>query len=289
MPLKRLKWLNSQSYRGFAVFRILRNCGKSGILANRGGSLPSASVGVMTSGMMPRLGPSIVRRQGLEEWLGRFSSVPVRFLVAPPGFGKTMALLGYLRHSATNGIYCAIPPGATTEGIWGAIARALEVEAQFGGLDELVRALVAGAPLELALDCEDLPDAGGIEAILALIKDLPEDVALLIACRSRTAFHVGRLVSDGSAVLCDAERLAFDAAGIRQLAETCGVQFTHADVMRMLEATDGWPQIVGGALRKAAEGHDVSIKAQGHEKDTRAGSSFADFAANAKALTGNKD
>ena len=48
-------------------------------------------------------------------------------------------------------------------------------------------------------------------------------------------------------------------------------------------------QATVGALRKAAEGHDVSIKAAGHDKDSRGGSSFADFAANAKALTGNKD
>ncbi len=44
-----------------------------------------------------------------------------------------------------------------------------------------------------------------------------------------------------------------------------------------------------GALRKAAEGHDVSIRALSHHKDIRSGSSFADFAANAKELTGNKD
>jgi predicted TIM-barrel fold metal-dependent hydrolase len=48
-------------------------------------------------------------------------------------------------------------------------------------------------------------------------------------------------------------------------------------------------QATVGALRKAAEGHDVSIRALSHHKDTRAGSSFADFAASAKELTGNKD
>ena len=48
-------------------------------------------------------------------------------------------------------------------------------------------------------------------------------------------------------------------------------------------------QATVGALRKAAEGHDVSIRALSHHKDTRAGSSFADFAANAKELTGNRD
>ncbi len=48
-------------------------------------------------------------------------------------------------------------------------------------------------------------------------------------------------------------------------------------------------QATVGALRKAAEGHDVSIQALSHHNSTRAGSSVADFAANAKALTGNKD
>ncbi len=112
----------------------------------------------MSSGMMPRLGPSIIRRQGLEEWLGRFRSVPVRFLVAPPGFGKSMALLGYLRHSATNGVYCALAAGANSETFWNAVARALQLEVQFGSHEEMVRALAARVPLELAIDCEDVPD-----------------------------------------------------------------------------------------------------------------------------------
>ena len=47
-------------------------------------------------------------------------------------------------------------------------------------------------------------------------------------------------------------------------------------------------QATVGALRKAAEGHDVSIRALSHHKE-RAGSSFADFTANARAVTGNTD
>ncbi|UMB70453.1 amidohydrolase family protein [Mycobacterium paraterrae] len=46
-------------------------------------------------------------------------------------------------------------------------------------------------------------------------------------------------------------------------------------------------QATVGALRKAAEGHDVSIQALSKHKHETA--SFADFAANAKELTGNKD
>jgi predicted TIM-barrel fold metal-dependent hydrolase len=46
-------------------------------------------------------------------------------------------------------------------------------------------------------------------------------------------------------------------------------------------------QATVGALRKAAEGHDVSIQALSHREKT--GATFAQFAANAKELTGNKD
>jgi hypothetical protein len=231
----------------------------------------------MISGM-PRLGPSIVRRPHLEDWLGRFRGVPVRFLVAPPGFGKSMALVGYLRHSAPNGFYCVLTANCTAEEVWAAIARALEAENEFASHEEVVKALAARAPIELALDCEHLPDAGGVAAVIRLIEDLPDDVGLLIACRTRAAFQVGRLVSQGTASLCDAERLAFDVAGIRHVAETCGVPFTHPDVLRMLEATDGWPQVVSGALRKAAE-DSCSLSQAFDNWRTRHGHLFNEFIA----------
>jgi predicted TIM-barrel fold metal-dependent hydrolase len=46
-------------------------------------------------------------------------------------------------------------------------------------------------------------------------------------------------------------------------------------------------QATVGALRRASEGHDVSIRALSHHK--KEGTSFADFAASAKELTGNLD
>src|SRR5690242_14675732 len=150
---------------------------------------------------MSRLGPSIVRRPQLEEWLGRFSSVPVRFLIAPPGFGKTMALLGYLRHVASNGFYCALRPCADAPSVLVAIGEALQVEGAIASHEELIRTLAVRAPLELAIDCHDIPSAEGIDAIIKLIDDLPEEVSLLIACRSRAAFKVGHFVSEGTASL----------------------------------------------------------------------------------------
>ena len=206
----------------------------------------------------PRLEQSVVRRQRLEDWIGRFSNVPVRFLIGPAGFGKTTAMVGYLRASQTKGLYCTLRSGATAADVWASIGAAIQAECELGevpagGHEDVLRALDACAPVELAIDCSGSPDADGVAAIARLIEDLPDGVALLIAGRSRSTFDVGTLVAQGMASLCDAERLAFDAAEIRHLAEACNVRYTPGDLSKLLDASDGWPLVVSGALRKAAE------------------------------------
>jgi hypothetical protein len=199
-----------------------------------------------------RLGYSIIRRRGLEDWLDRSKRIPVRFLIAPAGFGKTTALLAYFRDVATNGLYCALTPCSSRGDIWHALGNALRLP-EIGSHEQLLRVLHARAPIEIAIDCEDIPNTEGIAALMRLIADLPEDVSLLIACRSSVALNVGRFVLQGNAVLCDAGRLAFDVTDICHVAETLGLPFSRADVRHVLDATDGWPQVVSAALRKAAE------------------------------------
>ncbi|MGZ3550278.1 MAG: BTAD domain-containing putative transcriptional regulator [Vulcanimicrobiaceae bacterium] len=207
----------------------------------------------MVISQAPRMGPTVIRRPRLEDWFSRFENVPVRFVVAPAGSGKTTAILGYLRHSETAGLYCSLGDGTTAADVRTAIARALQWDIECVSHDDIIRALVECAPVELALDRADSPDPDGIAEILRLIEELPDGVSLLIACRSRSAIDVGHFVARGVATLCDTERLAFDAAEIRHLAETCGVSFTHTDIVKILEASDGWPIVVSSAIRKAAE------------------------------------
>jgi len=188
-----------------------------------------------------------------------------------------MAVLGYLRNTSTNGVYCPLLPGATARDVIGAIGEAIGAT-DLRSHEELVRALAEKAPLELGVDCEDVPDASGVAEILRLIDEVADDVSLLVASRSRAAFEVRRFVASGTGSLCDAERLGFTADEIRHLAETCGVPFTHADVLRMLEVTDGWPQVVSGALRMAAE-DSRSVSEAFENWRTRRGHLFNEFIA----------
>jgi hypothetical protein len=174
-------------------------------------------------------------------------------LIAPPGFGKTTALVSYLRHTPTTGFYCSLMSGTTASGVRSAISRTLQVPGGNASFEGLLHALAAAGPLELALDCEGIPDATGLTEILRLINEAPEGVSLLIATRSRAAFDAGRLVTRGLACLCDVERLAFDATEVAQLARACGITFAVGDIPRLIERTDGWPQVISGAIRGAAE------------------------------------
>jgi DNA-binding SARP family transcriptional activator len=224
----------------------------------------------------PRMAPTVIRRPRLEDWFARFRNVPVRFLVGPPGCGKTTAAVGYLIHSKSSGLYCTVPKGATAGDIRTLIARSMQCDAPKMGRDALIRALVQNSPCELAIDDADFASPEGIAEIYRIIDEMPERMSLLIVCRSRGAIDVSRLVARGIATLCDAERLAFDAAEVRHLAETCGVSFTHADVVRILEATDGWPLVVSCAIRKAAEDGRNLAEAFEHWR-SRQGHLFTEF------------
>lgn len=231
----------------------------------------------------PRLAPSVIRRPRLEDWIGRLSSVPVRFLIAPAGFGKTTAIVSYLRNASSKGLYCSLPDGATAPDVWAGISAAVSGECDLGdvvcaGHGDVVRLLDACAPVELALDFSGSPDADGVSALYRIIDDLPDGVTLLVAARSRTAIDVGRFVAHGIASLCDAERLSFDAAEIRHLAEACHVAQEHGDVKKLLEDSDGWPLVVSGAIRKAAEdGCDLAGALENWR--TRYGHLFSEYVA----------
>jgi len=199
------------------------------------------------------MAPTVIRRPRLEDWFARFKSVPVRFLVGPPGSGKTTAAVSYLVHSKTPGFYVSVPKGATGGVVSMGIARAMGLKVAKDLHGAVIRALTEAAPAELAIDGADLASADGIHEINRLIEELPNGVSLLIASRSRTAIDVAALVTRGIATLCDAERLAFDIAEIRHLAETCDVSAAHTDLVRLHEATDGWAMAVSGAIRRAAE------------------------------------
>jgi DNA-binding SARP family transcriptional activator len=192
----------------------------------------------------------------LERWLSGQASLPIRLLIAPAGMGKTTLLLQYLEASDRPGVYCALEPGATPAKFFASIAAALGLRKPPANDIELLVALrqaAAAAPIDVAIDDADNGRPETIAILKRMIDNVPEGVGLIYASRSRDALESSRFVAAGIGALCDVRRLAFERNDVTLLADACGVSYSHADVARLLEETDGWPVVVSGAIRAAIE------------------------------------
>lgn len=203
-----------------------------------------------------RLAPKTLRRARLERWLSGQSNLPVRMIVAPAGMGKTTLLLQYLEAGDRPSAYCALEPNTTTSKLFVALGAALGLrKAPATDIDLLValRQTAGTQTLELAIDDVDNGTAETIALLKRTIENVPEGVALVYTARSREALDSSRWVAAGIGALCDARRLAFDRNDVALLADAHGVSYSHADVARLLDETDGWPVVVSGAIRTAVE------------------------------------
>jgi DNA-binding SARP family transcriptional activator len=226
-----------------------------------------------------RLAPKTLRRARLERWLSGQANFPLRMIAAPPGMGKTTLLLQYLEQSSGAAAYCAIPADSTAVQAMGAIAAAAGLRrapAAYVDLLVALRQAAAQRPFDLAVDDvgNGLPEV--TDLLLRLVENVPEGISLIYAGRSREAMAASRWMARGTGALCDARRLAFDRNDVAFFADACGVAYSHADVARLLEESDGWSIVVSGAIRAAVEDERSLHDAYEHWRNAY-GEVFLDF------------
>jgi hypothetical protein len=229
---------------------------------------------------LPRVAPSTVRRPRLERWLSTHVAVPLRLLVAPAGSGKTTLLLKYLPNSTVQAGYCALPEGCSPASLYDAIATAFSLPRVPASYEDLLMALRTAIlePSELVIDDVDNASPEALAQLRRLVEDAPEQLTFIYTSRSRDALDAKTFIARGLAVLCDRRRLAFDPAETELLAETCGVPYSHLEIGRLLEESDGWSIVVSGAVRAAAEDSRSLNDAYEHWR-SRYGQLFTEFVA----------
>jgi hypothetical protein len=178
--------------------------------------------------------------------------LPLRFVTAPVGAGKTTAIVGYLATREATTAYVALDREDTLDRFRARIAGALEFSYVPASADALGAALATLAPCEIVIDDVDHAPAETIEEIVDLVRNAPIGVAFVLAARSRTIVDAPSFIARGFGAALEARALAFTADDLARLCDLHGVTYATPEIARFLEETEGWPLVANWVLRDAA-------------------------------------
>jgi len=237
-----------------------------------------------TSGV-PAPAPHELRRERLLEVLHKHRARPLVLLVAAAGFGKSTLAATYARDSGAAVAWLTLRPAdRDTRRLFTRLADVLDAGfGEAGSLPELRRGLVEGAEgvglARLALDDLAQAPAGFIivlddfhlvdeaedvvNAIDALIRDLPDAGQIVITAREAPALSMTRLVVEGAVFPLGTEDLRFSPEETRALREKIRNAASddaledrdprsEAEEARRDEQAEGWVAgiLLGGAPRQ---------------------------------------
>ncbi|MBC5811689.1 MAG: AAA family ATPase [Candidatus Eremiobacteraeota bacterium] len=186
-------------------------------------------------------------------WMAENAASPVRVLCAPPGFGKTTALVGLLTLVEHRKAYVRMRASDTTERLRERVASAMGFGYTPASFSALLAAIAAAAPCTLALDDVDAAAPETIEEIVALCEEVPHGVSLLCAVKSSAALDLRGLHARGLAALMPQELLAFRTDDVAAMCERLSVPFDSTALGNFFERTEGWPIVCAAAVRNAAK------------------------------------
>lgn len=233
----------------------------------------TGEVVLVTSGFgVPSAAPHELRRERLLELLHRHRSRPLIVLVAPAGFGKSTLAATYARDSGGAVAWVTLQAAdRDSRRLFARIADALEgafesVEplpalrhglatgAQGIGLARLLLADLSRAPAGFILVLDDwhvVDEAEEVvEAVDALVRDLPEAGQVVITAREPPGLSMTRYVVSGAVFPLGTEDLRFTPAETAALRAALG-----GDASRDAQA-EGWVAgiLLGGAPRQLGAG-----------------------------------
>src|SRR6478735_7801907 len=165
----------------------------------------------------PRVRPGIVERPRIFRQLETGWSASLTLMVAPAGYGKSVAAKGWLAHHGHPAAWVTTDAGDNDPvRLWTSIAIAVEqvrascgkealgrLRSPLGTVRPAIEALAAalardGRPLAVVVDdLHEITDPGSLDHA---IETLPENVHLLLITRAPPALRVARLRSQGRLV-----------------------------------------------------------------------------------------
>ncbi len=230
-----------------------------------------ATVESRSSGV-PAPAPHELRRERLLEALHKHRARPLVLLVAAAGYGKSTLAATYARDSGAAVVWLSLQPtdrdsrrlfarladafdaGFDDPASVAELRRGLEDGAEGVGLARLLLGDLTRAPAGFILVLDDFHLVGEAEEVVnavdALIRDLPETGQVVITTREAPALSMTRLVVEGAVFPLGAEDLRFSEDETRDLRATIGGDNSRD------EQAEGWVAgiLLGGAPRQLGVG-----------------------------------
>ncbi|MBV8951178.1 MAG: AAA family ATPase, partial [Actinobacteria bacterium] len=220
-------------------------------------------------------------RRSLLEVLHEHRTRPLILLVAPAGFGKSTLAAAYARESGgavawltlhatdrdTRRLFTrladALEAGFAEPGALPALRRGLDEGAEGIGLARLLLEDLAEAPSGFIVVLDDFQvideSEDAVNAVDALIRDLPEAGQVVITARTALGLSMARLVVEGAVFPLGPDDLRFSPEETRALrdiirrnAREASDPVRHAEEDRRDERAEGWVAgiLLGGAPRQ---------------------------------------
>jgi ATP/maltotriose-dependent transcriptional regulator MalT len=221
-----------------------------------------------------------VERRQLIERLDASASLPITLMIAPAGYGKSVALRQYIRRLRERCVCFALRPEHTTllsflrgfaealgENAPHAIDSLAEAYEQNQSSDkrDIDLAQWLSAHLELfsgVIAIDDLHVADGdpevASFLTALIEHSKARVRWIIASRSTAGLPVGSWLAYRDAELpVDEHELRFSLAEVAQAARDLDLTVRDDELKELLDLTEGWPAALTFALRTSTRSADL--------------------------------
>lgn len=221
-----------------------------------------------------------VVRTRLLERLAASASYPISLVIAPAGYGKSVALRHFLASlGKTNVRFALRAEHATLLSFLRGFAEALREHAPHitttlaGAYERAVSSPNAGADLAqwvqahlesfdgvIAVDDLHVADSDPevVRFLTALIEGTKPAIRWIVASRSTTGLPVGTwLAYRDSDVPIDESDLRFTEREIKEAASSLGVAMRDDELTDLLVFTEGWPAAVSFALRTSTRSTDL--------------------------------
>jgi LuxR family maltose regulon positive regulatory protein len=225
---------------------------------------------------VPELPTGFVARPALRDQLDEL--VKVGLVCAPAGCGKTVLMADWARSASIDTAWVSLDPDdddATR--LWSAVLEAIKrcpsvpPASRFNAdwewpsagqpefLAELTGALASlPHPIRLILDdLHELVDAGTLHGVAMLLRNLPDQVGVLLSSRFDPSVGLHRLRLSQQLLEVRVDQLHFSRAEAKALLDACGLDLTLGQIDALHRHTDGWAAGLRLAALAMAQSSDV--------------------------------